>query len=378
MTEKRRHPIEDQSRADLRVVIAHEWLVAYAGSERCVEQLLEIYPDSRLLTTVVVPEALPSVFRHAEPSLLQRLPGATKHYRKLLPVMPLAWALRPGVENADVVISSSHACAKRVNAPGVPHVCYCHTPMRYAWEFALEKDRFPSLLQAPASFTMRAFRRWDAGTAARVNRFVANSRDVATRIRRAYARDAVVVHPPVDTEFFTPGGSRSDHFLYLGRMVAYKRPDLVMEAFRGMPERLLMVGEGPMLDGLRAAAPPNVSMVGAVDDGALRGLLRSAKALIFPAHEDFGIVMAEALACGTPVIALAAGGALDIVEPGETGWLIERQDVGLLRRAIAEASQAEPDTAAISESAQRFGRARYRSEMDEVVRETVAGRGRIW
>lgn len=373
--------IDDPAGADagLRVAVAHEWLVTYAGSERCVEQLLTLYPHARLLTTVVERGALPSVFHRAEPSLLQRVPGAVRHYQKLIPAMPLSWALRRGLTDLDVVISSSHACAKRVNvAPGVAHVCYCHTPMRYAWEFALERSRFPRGLRAPASLAMRGFRRWDRGTGARVDRFVANSRDVAQRIRRAYGRESTVIHPPVDTRFFTPGGPRGDHFLYLGRLVGYKRPDLVVEAFQGLPHRLIVAGSGPMRARLEAAAPGNVAFAGRVGDDDLRDLLRSARALIFPAHEDFGIVMAEALACGTPVIALAAGGALDIVTPGENGWLIDEQRVGPLRRAIQEASRMDPPTAEISLGAQRFGRERYRMEMDRVVRDTLAAPGRRW
>jgi glycosyltransferase involved in cell wall biosynthesis len=338
--------------------------------------LLLEFPGARLLTTLSRPDRMPPAFAVAEPSLLQRIPGATEHHQALLPLMPAAWRLRSRVEDVDVVVSSSHACAKAVRAdPAIPHVCYCHTPMRYAWEFDLERERFPPPLRPAAAAAMGAFRRWDRRAARRVDRFVANSRDVAARIRRVYGREAVVVHPPVDTGFFTPGGPRGDHFLYVGRWVAYKRPDLVVESFRDLPFRLVMAGGGPMEDRLRGRATPNVDFVGRVPDERLRELMRSARALIFPAHEDFGIVMAEALACGTPVIALDAGGARDIVTHGETGWLIPGQDVRALSLAIREAMRAPVDAEALSRAAAQFGRERYRREMRVVVEQAVGVRG---
>ena len=176
----------DEARADVRVArlgvcdSTSEWLTTYAGSERVVEAMLEAFPGARLLTTFHRPKSVPAVFRHAEPSILQRIPGASSHHEWLLPLMPAAWRLRPSTSDVDVVISSSHACAKGVNIPeGMPHVCYCHTPMRYAWMFDMEAERFPRLTRAPARVGMRAFRRWDRNAAVRVTRFVANSSAMA-------------------------------------------------------------------------------------------------------------------------------------------------------------------------------------------------------
>ncbi len=363
----------------MRVAIAHEWLVSYAGSERCVEQLAVAYPNARILTTVTALERLPAIFAGAEASFLQRIPAAAEHYQKLLPLMPASWRFRRPVVEVDVVISSSHACAKAVRmAPEIPHVCYCYTPMRYAWEFELERGRFPKRLQWPAEIAMAGFRRWDRATAPGVNRFVAISTDVAARIKRAYGRSADIVHPPVKTEYFTPGGARGDYFLFVGRFVAYKRPDLVVEAFSDLPFPLKMVGAGPMEAQLRARATSNVEFLGRIPDEPLRALMRSARAMIFPAHEDFGIVMAESLACGTPVVALAAGGALDIVDQGETGWLVTHQNARLLRSAVREAALSSPDALKVSARAQRFGEARYRAEMDAVVREVCEDPRRAW
>jgi glycosyltransferase involved in cell wall biosynthesis len=287
--------------------------------------------------------------------------------------MPLAWRFTKLPGDLDAVISSSHACAKAIGrTDGMPHLCYCHTPMRYAWDFQAERERFPAVLRPAVRASMAWFRAWDRRTARHVDRFLANSTAVADRIRRFYGREADVVFPPVDTEFFTPGGERGDEFLYVGRLVSYKRVDLVIRAFEKLPHRLLVVGEGHLAERLKATAPDNVRFLDSVDTGALRHLYRSARALVYPAEEDFGIVMAEAQACGTPVVALAAGGAVDIVEPGETGWLLEGQTVEELRRAVERAASADLDPAAISSSAARFGRERFRRELRAAVEELVA------
>jgi glycosyltransferase involved in cell wall biosynthesis len=356
-----------------RVVVAHDWLVTYAGSERVVEALMATYPDAELMTAVIRRDRVPAVLAGAEPSFLQRVPGAADHHTWLLPALPLAWRLRRAVRDADVVISSSHSCAKAVRvADGIPHVCYCHTPMRYAWYFDAERHRLPSVLQPPAKLAMGAFRNWDASTARRVTRFVANSTAVADRIRAFYGRDSDVVHPPVRTTYFTPRSGARDGFLYVGRLVSYKRPDLVIDAFRGLPHRLTVVGSGSALAALRRDAPDNVTFVPSATDDELRELYRSSLALVYPGVEDFGIVMAEAQACGTPVVAAAAGGALDIVEPGATGWLVREPDVESIRAAVQEAADATLDSASIAASAERFSEERFRSEMREIVAGVLA------
>jgi glycosyltransferase involved in cell wall biosynthesis len=357
----------------MRVAVAHEWLVRYAGSERCVEEMLNAFPGAHLVTTILAPSAVPPSLANAEPSFLQRLPGAQAHHEWFLPLMPAAWRFASLPRDLDAVISSSHACAKAVRTEnGVPHLCYCYTPMRYAWDFRAEHRRFPAPLRPAARAAMAWFRAWDRKTAERVDKFVAISTAVADRVRRFYGRSAQVIHPPVDTEFFAPGGEAGDEFLYVGRLVSYKRADLVVRAFEGLPYRLLVVGAGHLAHELRSSAPTNVRFVGEVDDAELRELYRSARALVYPADEDFGIVMAEAQACGTPVVALAAGGALDIVQPGVTGWLLERQEVDELRRAIELAATEELDPAVIRASAERFSRERFRRELRSAVEELVS------
>jgi glycosyltransferase involved in cell wall biosynthesis len=364
---------------DLRVAIAHEWLVRYAGSERCVAEMVRAFPDARLLTTLIVPEALPAALRSAEPSFLQRIPGSTGHHEWLLPLMPAAWRLRAPIAEVDAVISSAHACAKAVRVePGIPHLCYCHTPMRYAWDFESEAWRFPPGLRRPARVAMRRFRRWDARTASNVDRFVANSRAVADRIQRFYDRPAQVIHPPVRTEFFTaePQVERTTDFLYVGRLVSYKRADLAVEAFARLPFRLLVVGRGQMEAQLRRTAASNVVFVGETDDAELRDLYRRCRALVYPADEDFGIVMAEAQACGLPVIGLDRGGARDIVDNGETGWLLSRQELPELVAAISRAADEDLDSALISARAQRFSSDRFRQDIRGAVEDLVAASGR--
>jgi len=360
----------------VRLAIAHEWLVRYGGSERCVEELLHEFPDSRLLTTVVAPDAVPASFHGAEPSLLQRVPGSTAHHEWLLPLMPAAWRLRRPVGDVDAVLSSSHACAKAVRVEdGIAHVCYCHSPMRYAWNFEAEAPRFPRRLRPLARRSMATFRRWDRGTAGRVTHFVANSTAVRRRIERFYGRTAEVVFPPVRTDYFTPNGTeRGDSFLYVGRLVAYKRPDLVVRAVAGLPHRLVVVGKGQLGPELRAIATPNVEFRPSVDDDELRALYREARALVYPVEEDFGIAMAEAQACGTPVIAFAKGGARDIVRDGETGWLLDEQTVEALRRAVAAAARDDLDATAIRANADRFSGARFREQMHGVLTEITGTR----
>lgn len=347
----------------MHLAVAHDWMVTYAGSERVVEAILEAYPDSRLLTTLAEPDRLPPIFRCAEPSLLQHVPKATSHHEWLLPAMPLAWAVRPPIDGVTAVVSSSHACAKAVRiADGIPHLCYCHTPMRYAWDFESESRRFPTAIRPPARVLMAGFRRWDRRTASRVDVFVANSTAVAERIARFYDRPSQVIHPPVDTELFTPGGERTADFLYVGRLVGYKRPDLVVEAFAGLDERLVVVGNGHLLPQLRETATSNVTFLGHVDPETLLRLYRTSRALVFPAEEDFGIAMAEAQACGTPVIALNRGGAYDIVDDGETGWLVDEATVEQVRSAVHRAARETLDAAEIRRRAERFSRDRFKRE----------------
>lgn len=354
--------------AGLRVAVAHDWLVAYNGSERVVEQILTLFPKAGLYSTIMNPAALPEVLSAAQTSFLQRLPGAAAHHEWLIPLMPAAWRLQKKISDVDVVISSSHACAKAVRvASHVPHICYCHTPMRYAWDFNAEASRFPAFLRPVVRIGMGGFRRWDRRASNHVTEFVANSTSVAGRIAAFYGRGSHVVHPPVRTEFFTPGEQAEDFFLFVGRLTGYKRPDIVVDAFSELRQRLVVVGQGPMAEALKARAGPNVTFLSTVSDEKLRSLYRRAQALVFLAEEDFGITMAEAQCCGTPVIGLDRGGAVDIVRPGTTGILINQQSPAAVSRAVRHFSRDHYDASVIRRQAEQFSVKEFRNRLTGVV-----------
>jgi glycosyltransferase involved in cell wall biosynthesis len=358
------------------IAIAHDWMVQYAGSERCVRELLATFPSARLLTTVVQRHALPPDLRTIEASWLQRVPLAASHHEWFLPLMPLAWSLRRPLGGLDAVVSSSHACAKGIRiAPGVPHVCYCHTPMRYAWNYPAERERFPRAVRPLAPLGAAVLREWDVSTSRNVDRFVANSAAVADRIRRAYDRSAEVVFPPVDTDFYRPGGKRDNFFLFVGRLVSYKRPEMAVEAFRNLRAPLYVVGHGHLERRLRRIAPANVTFLGSVSDTRLRDLYQRARALIHPGEEDFGIAMAESQAAGTPVIGSSLGGAQDIVRDGETGWLLAEPTALALEDAIVRCQGEHPDVRAIRRNSLRFSREVFRANMARIVRDEIE-RGR--
>jgi len=305
----------------MRVALVHDWLTGLRGGERVLDELAGLFPNADCYTLVHVPGATtPRIDRlgiHTSP--LQRLPGATRHYRKLLPLHP--WAVRRlRVEGYDLVISTHHAVAKGAAiAPGTPHLCYCFTPMRYVWDQA---DAYlgRGLRRALATPLVAALRRFDLRTAGpeQVTRFAALSRTVADRIRRRYGRPAAVVHPPVDVERIRSSGRPpEDFYLLVGGFVPYKREDLVLEAFRGLDRRLLVAGDGPARPRLARQAPPNVRFLGRVSEAELADLYARCRALLYPQEEDFGIVAVEAQAAGRPVIALGRGGACDTVVPLE-------------------------------------------------------------
>jgi glycosyltransferase involved in cell wall biosynthesis len=364
---------ETSDRARPRVLIAHDWMTQFAGSERCVLELTRAFPNHRIYTAVLRRDRLPPPLGDAAASFVQRIPGATSHHEWFLPLMPVAWETRRVPPDVDVVVSSSHSCAKGIRVPaGLPHLCYCHTPMRYAWHFDMEAGRFPRPLRLPARAAMAFMRMWDVRTSQRVTKFVANSSWTAAQIGDYYGRTAEVVHPPVQVDFFTPGDEpKNGFFLCVGRLVAYKRPDIVVRAFAELPHRLVVVGDGPLRPMLERAATRNVHFVRDLDDVGLRELYRGALAMIHLGIEDFGITLAEAQSCGTPVIAFDAGGARDIVRPGLTGWLISDLEAELVN-AVSEAVDQPFAPSAVHDSARRFAPERFRDRMVELVEQLLA------
>ncbi len=379
-----------------RVAVVHDWLDTWGGGENVLAEILRAYPQADLFTLV---DFFNDDLRrrlggqHARTSFLQRIPGVRRRFRALLPLFPRAiesFDLR----DYDLVLSSSHAVAKGARTTAAQlHVCYCHTPMRYAWD--LREDYLgPRGLStgwrgAIAHRLLDRLRDWDRASSPRVNRFIANSAFVRDRILRSYAREATVIHPPVDTEFFAPATTAKPdpgYYFTASRHVPYKRIDLIAAAFKALPShRLVVAGAGPESDRIRAVAGPNVEFVGAVPRPQLRTLLQGAQAFIFAAEEDFGILPVEAQACGTPVIALRRGGTLETVRDVDgtdapTGVFFNEQTAPAIAAAVARFETRRPriDAAACRAHALQFSTPRFHEQytacVEEAWREFAAGR----
>jgi len=363
----------------LKVALVHYWLVGMRGGERVLEEMIRLYPEADIYTHVADPEKLSDliVSRPITETFIARLPGARKHYQKYLSLMPRALE-ELDLSGYDLVVSSESGPAKGVIfPPGTAHICYVHTPMRYIWDhYASYSALLGRIGRAYFSRLAHRLRIWDVTTASRVDHFVANSNFVAQRIKRFYHRDADVVHPPVDLNDFklpTDSGQR-DSYLFVSQLVPYKRADLVIEAFRGTEHSLLVVGDGSERAALERNLPSNVRLLGKVSGAELPDLYQKARALIFPAEEDFGIVPVEAMACGTPVLAYGRGGALDSVIEDTTGLFFEEQSPEAIRDAIDrfENKRGQFDPEKISAHAATFGAERFRSELSAVVDQVMA------
>jgi len=361
-----------------RVALTHDWLNGMRGGEKVLEALCEQYPDADIFTLFHVPGSVsPAIERHRIiTSSLQKLPFARTQYRKLLPLFPTAIE-QFDLDAYDLVISSSHCAAKAVVAPGrARHICYCHSPMRYAWD---QFDAYfgPARVGAFASRwvyapMLKRLARWDAATASRVGRFVANSQHVAGRIRRYYNREATIVYPPVDTTFYHPDTTPpGQHFLIVSALVPYKRIDVAIDAARRAGATLRIVGDGPDRARLERQANGHVEFIGRATDDEIRDEYRRALAVVLPGEEDFGIVPVEAQACGRPVVALARGGALETVIPGETGILFDELTSPSLAAALEQAAATQFDSARVRAHAERFSRDRHVERMRAVIEDTM-------
>jgi glycosyltransferase involved in cell wall biosynthesis len=363
----------------MRVAIVHYWLVTMRGGEKVVAELCRLWPGADLFTHVIVPERIdPEILKHRiTTSFVARLPFAKTRYRTYLPLMPLALE-EFDLSGYDLVISSEAGPAKGVvPAPGALHVCYVHSPMRYVWNmyhaYRAQLGGAGRLLWSPVAHYLRG---WDHQTAARVDLFVANSDNVAARIRRYWGRDATVIHPPVAVGDFAPTAAHDGTYLLAGQLVGYKRADLAVEAFNRSGRRLVVIGDGEQLKDLRRSAGPTVEILGPQPFPVLRDRLARCRALVFPGEEDFGIVPVEAMASGKPVIAYGRGGALETVVEGRTGLFFHRQTPDELNAALDrfEAEATAFDPAAIARHAARFDAAIFRERFAAVVDGVVRGR----
>jgi glycosyltransferase involved in cell wall biosynthesis len=369
----------------MKTAIIHEWLDSYAGSERVLEQLFEIFPDADLhVVCDFLPEAERGFLGGRVPrtSFIQRLPRARRWFRYYLGLMPIA-VEQFDLSGYDLVVSSSHAVAKGVlTGPGTLHVSYVHSPMRYAWDLQhqyLRQARMEGGVKgALTRWLLSRLRAWDFASGARPDVIAANSAWIAERIRKSWRRESVVIHPPVDLEGFPFQASKGADYVVASRLVPYKRIDLIAAAFRRMPEkRLVIAGDGPEMGRVREAAgdAPNITIRGRVSQPDLVALLASARAFVFAAEEDFGIGMVEAQACGTPLIAYGRGGATDIVQPDATGVLFPHQTPESLIDAVTRFETLSISPEACRANAQRFSRAVFRDRMQAVAQDALVARG---
>jgi len=360
----------------MKVALVHDWLTGMRGGERVLEQLCVLFPDASVFTLFhrkgSVSRRIESMPIHVSP--LNRIPGATRCYRYLLPLFP--WAVsRFDLRGHDLIISISHAAVKAVRKPpGSLHLCYCLTPMRFIWDmqpgYFQYADRLRIRATALRAMTYR-LQRWDRATADQVDHFIADSFHVQQRISRFYGREASVIYPPVDTEFFTPSqdGCELRPYLMVSALVPYKRVDLAVDAFNRLGYPLVIAGAGPDLSGLRRRAASNIQFKGFVTDEELRNLYRRCRAVIVTAREDFGLVSLEAQACGSPVVAFAAGGSLESVVDGETGVLFPMQEVDSVVEAVRRLERIPFDRKRLRSNAERFSIENFRRAMREAVGE---------
>ena len=365
----------------MRIAIVHDWLDAWRGGERVLAEICNVFNEADIFALVdFLSDADRARLggRRARTSFLQRLPFARRHFRSLLPLFPRAIESLD-VSAYDLVISSSHAVAKGVRTHrGQLHICYCYTPMRYAWDLRDQYLRQTGLDRGVRGWiarrTLDRIKVWDRAASERVDHFIAISQHIASRIHRCYDRDSTVIHPPVAVDPIDAASVRGSTYVTVSQLVPYKRVDLIVEAFRRLPDReLVVIGEGPERARIEAIAGPNTRLLGRLPDRERDQWLAKARAFVFAADEDFGIAPLEAQACGTPVIALARGGVLETIRgldaPAPTGVLFADQTAEAIVDAIRvfEANRGRIDSAACIENAHRFEPQRFRRELRDFV-----------
>lgn len=359
----------------MRVAIVHDWLVTYAGSERVLEQMLSCYPESDLYAVCdFIGEADRGFLqgRQVQTTGIQRYPFARKFYRAYLPWMPRA-VERLDLSTYDLIISSCHAVSKGVRTrPDQLHICMCYTPARYLWDMEDEYLRSAGLTRGLARWVVRRMierlRAWDLQASRRVDAFIAISGFIAGRIRQCYQRDSVVIYPPVDTEFYRPGTVKEDYYVTASRLVSYKRVGLIVQALAAMPDRrLIVIGDGPEMKKIQRSATANVTILGYQASDVLKDYIQRARAFVFAAEEDFGIVAVEAQACGTPVIAFGKGGATETVRDGLTGIFFGEQTAESIIDAVQRFEGMAFDPQVCRANAMRFAPERFRREFSAFV-----------
>jgi len=366
--------------SSLKVAIVHEWFVDYSGSERLVEQMLELFPQADLYAQVeFLPDNLRGFIKNKKvnTSFIQKLPGAKKRYRSYLPLMPLA-VEQFDLSGYDLILSNNHAVSKGViTGPDQLHICMCCSPIRYAWDLTHQYLRESGLSRGLkgwlAKYILHKIRMWDHRTANGVDKFIAISDFISRRIKKVYGRESTVIYPPVDINSFKLEVEKEDYYLAASRMVPYKKIDMIVEAFAKMPDKkLVVIGDGPDFNKIKSRATDNVTLLGFQSTSKLRKYMQKAKAFIFAAEEDFGIVPVEAQACGTPVIAYGKGGALETVVDGKTGMFFDRQEPDALMKTIKRFEQSvDFNPVTIRGNALKFSVQNHRNRLEAFVKKAI-------
>jgi len=354
----------------LSLAIVHDWLNQLGGAEDVLQCLAGMFPNSPIYTSIYWRDQMPAAYRQwpIRVSFMDRLPGVYRHHQRYLPLYPLAFE-RFDLAGFDLVLSNKSGFCHGVHPPpGARHVCYCLTPTRYVWDFEAyaEREGLGPAVRLALRPLLGWLRRWDRDAAQRVDQFIAISTEVQRRIRRSYDRESVIIHPPVDTGRFAAAAAQpaaGDYYLSLGRLIPYKRVDLAIQACTALKLPLLVGGDGRDRPRLERLAGPTVKFLGRVPDADVPSLVAGCRAFIFPGLEDFGIAPVQALAAGRPVIALAGGGALDIVQDGVNGILFPRPEVDEVCAAIQRFERLIFDPPALRRSVERFDRGRFKDQL---------------
>ena len=356
----------------MKIALVHDYLVQCGGAERVLECFCELYPEAPIFTLVYNKKLMHGMFegKDIRTSFIQKLPFASKRHRIFPPLMPMAIE-QFDFSGYDLVLSDSSSFAKSaITGPQTLHICYMHTPMRYAWDDCqkyTEEFYFPRLIKKAVPFLMNYIRVWDRVSASRPDKLIANSNFIARRIKKYYKRDAVVIHPPIDVDRFHISPQKSDYFVASGRHMAYKKFDIVIEAFNRLGLKLKVIGRGPETEKLKKIAGPNIEILGRVTDAELVEYFSECQALIFPQEEDFGITAMEAMASGTPLIAYRGGDIPEHMEEGKTGIFFERQTAEDIVDAVKRFQTSAYDPNFIREKSKKFDKKLFKDRIKNYV-----------
>ncbi len=360
----------------MRVAIVHDWLNQKGGAEAVLETLVEMYPQAPVYTSMYWPQAMPRQYRSWDirTSFMNKLPLVKRYHQPFLPLYPLAFESFDFTGYDLVISNKSGFCHGVITSPDTLHICYCLTPTRFLWNYHeyVQREGVPRLARLALPPFLNYLRLWDQAAANRVDHFVAISRTVQRRIAKTYRRDAAIIYPPVDTNRFAPSSSHDDYFLIVSRLIPYKRIDLAVRAFNKLGLPLVVIGDGRDRDSLQALAESNIQFLGRVSDEAIGDYLARCRAFVFPGQEDFGIAPVEAQAAGRPVIAYAAGGALDTVRDGVTGTFFYEQTPEALIETVRDFDETGYDPAVIRRHAEQFDKRVFKERLSAFIEEKIA------